>query len=552
MGAKPSDNDVTWLEAGPLHAALEGGRLHSVRWHGVQILRGISAPVRDSDWGTLPEVETGREIQRDADGCRVLRRYRFEGGTGQLIASLDAGGVLSVDWHLTASADLTVNRAGLCVLHPLVGTEGARLDVTHPDGRNETASFPQTVSPVQPVRNIAGLRHDLQGVSVSISFEGEVFEMEDQRNWSDASYKTYCRPLSLPFPFTVGAGEELHQRVVVTLTGTPRAPGGAEAVPANVVMPEILLAVEPGWQGPVPPGCGRLARFGAADWDQAELAQLADAPFDAEFVVPRGEDPAEHLGGWARRLAALRLAPRHVVALPEPYLKSHQPDGPWPDGPRPSECVAAARAAFPGARIGAGMLTHFAELNRCPPADGEGDYITHGNSAIVHAADDLSVLQTLEALPSIFGSARVLGCGRGYRLGLVSIALRSNPYGSGLQPNPDRRKRTMTDTDPRQGSDFAAAYALAATALAAQSGAEAICLAAPAGPFALAGPLEAAISALASLTGREATVGVDRGRFRIESECVRLLANATLADWPDGPGGALTPTSWRLSTGKPT
>ena len=34
-------------------------------------------------------------------------------------------------------------------------------------------------------------------------FNGETFEMEDQRNWTDASFKTYCTPLSLPYPIKI-------------------------------------------------------------------------------------------------------------------------------------------------------------------------------------------------------------------------------------------------------------------------------------------------------------------------------------------------------------
>ena len=37
--------------------------------------------------------------------------------------------------------------------------------------------------------------------------EGDTFEMEDQRNWSDASYKTYVRPLALPWPYVLPAGK---------------------------------------------------------------------------------------------------------------------------------------------------------------------------------------------------------------------------------------------------------------------------------------------------------------------------------------------------------
>jgi len=44
----------------------------------------------------------------------------------------------------------------------------------------------------------------------TISFEGDVFETEDQRNWTDASFKTYCPPLRLPYPrpFEAGGGAE--------------------------------------------------------------------------------------------------------------------------------------------------------------------------------------------------------------------------------------------------------------------------------------------------------------------------------------------------------
>jgi len=33
--------------------------------------------------------------------------------------------------------------------------------------------------------------------------------MEDQRNWTDASYKTYVRPLALPWPYTLATGATL-------------------------------------------------------------------------------------------------------------------------------------------------------------------------------------------------------------------------------------------------------------------------------------------------------------------------------------------------------
>jgi hypothetical protein len=53
--------------------------------------------------------------------------------------------------------------------------------------------------------------------------EGEIFEMEDQRNWTDASFKTYCRPLDWPRPYEVERGQLIEHKVTVIVTGTPPA-----------------------------------------------------------------------------------------------------------------------------------------------------------------------------------------------------------------------------------------------------------------------------------------------------------------------------------------
>src|SRR5699024_8714562 len=44
--------------------------------------------------------------------------------------------------------------------------------------------------------------------------------MEDQRNWTDASYKTYSRPLALPWPYTLAKGDQVKQAVQLDLSGS--------------------------------------------------------------------------------------------------------------------------------------------------------------------------------------------------------------------------------------------------------------------------------------------------------------------------------------------
>ena len=319
------------IVAGPFSAEIDGDRIHSVRWFGLDVLRSVSAPLRDQNWGTLPEVETDRAVSGQNGISSFRRSYRLRDSNceGSLIASFDPAGTLTIEWSLHANEEMSVNRAGLCVLHPLTGVEGTPLRITRPDGEQVLTEFPDVIAAAQPAKNIAALHHEIDGVSVTMEFEGEIFEMEDQRNWSDASYKTYCRPLSSPAPFRIARNESLDQRITIRLKGRPGAGSGAGSRSSYVRMPEILLAVEPGWQGPVPAGCGRLARFGQEDWSEGELSQLGDAAFDAEFVVPADEDPRRFLGQWAQRMDHAGLQPRHVIALPEAYLKSYQPDGDW-------------------------------------------------------------------------------------------------------------------------------------------------------------------------------------------------------------------------------
>ena len=84
-----------------------------------------------------------------------------------------------------------------------------------------------------------------------------MFETEDQRNWIDGSFKTFCTPLRLPFPVEIPAGTRVHQAVSLTISGpaerSPRSEGAItfrfQADPA-VPLPEIGLGLPP--DGPWP------------------------------------------------------------------------------------------------------------------------------------------------------------------------------------------------------------------------------------------------------------------------------------------------------------
>ena len=93
------------------------------------------------------------------------------------------------------------------------------------DGRREETHFPRLVSPHQPFLDVRALSHEVApGVEAEVRMDGDTFETEDQRNWSDASFKTYCTPLARPDPADIGEGTAVRQWVSLRLFGLTSEP----------------------------------------------------------------------------------------------------------------------------------------------------------------------------------------------------------------------------------------------------------------------------------------------------------------------------------------
>ena len=130
---------------------------------------------------------------------------------------------------------MLTNRTGFIVLHPVDGVAGR--PVTDPPRRRRARSgraSPRRSTRRCPFRDIRALSHEIApGAWATCTMEGDTFEMEDQRNWSDASYKTYVRPLARPWPYTLPKGEPVAQAVRLAISGDRargRGRGGARPV----------------------------------------------------------------------------------------------------------------------------------------------------------------------------------------------------------------------------------------------------------------------------------------------------------------------------------
>jgi hypothetical protein len=516
---EPSPESIV-LKAGALTADLVTGGLRTIRYRGHEVLRAIAYVVRDKDWGTYHPAISDFSCRQGVDEFTVTFRARCTSVQPSQELEYEtritgkASGQITFDVTAEPRTPFLTARCGFAILHPLEGVVGQPAVIEHVDGSREHAAFPDLIDPMQPFKEIRAIEHEVApGVTARCLMTGDVFEMEDQRNWSDASYKTYVRPLALPWPYVMESGARNHQSVELLITnrsaGADQEAASADA-PIEVeigepdgTFPQIGVAVHPreiatilahpGMLQKLQPqlllfhfdptaGHGReqLAGFG-------EIARIAGASQCAlELVLPAQRNVKDELREIAAMAAEANLKLSAVLVSPAVDRKSTLPGSEWPPCPPLAEIYQAAREAFPGAAIGGGMLTYFTELNRKRPPVELLDFVSHCTCPIVHAADDLSVMQTLEAMPSITRSARaIMGNDKPYWIGPSTIGMRQNPYGSRVMDNPENRRITMTDHDPRQTSLFAAAWMIGYAASTADAHLQALTVGAVTGPLGL-------------------------------------------------------------------
>ncbi len=483
---EPSPSDRIRLAAGPVSAVFEDGFLRYIRLGTVEIVRGLYSAVRDHNWDTIPGRIRDFRMERgdDSFALRYVSEHRREG----ILFSWTAEITGAPDGTITYSMDGTVlstfrkNRIGFCLLHPM-SLAGLPCRVTHSDNSREDGSFPSLISPHQPFLDMRRIEYEVRGVRVSQDFEGEVFEMEDQRNWTDASFKTYCTPLGLPFPVEVREGERIRQRIVIRASRPAGSPARVGAPDSGAVvlkttgseypLPPLGFCLAEGGEALPPAEIRRISalapgflrtevRFSREGWAErlaAAAASARAAGTSLQAALHLGDDPAVDLDAFAARAPDLPLA--SVLVFKEGEKST---SGPW---------IAEARARLRGAGvrapIGSGTDAFFAELNRGRPPVTDLDFLTFSINPQVHAFDDASLVETLPAQAAAVESARAFAGGRGVAVSPVTFRMRFNPNATGPEPQP-KPGEPPASADPRQRTLFGAGWTAASAASLAAAG----------------------------------------------------------------------------------
>lgn len=493
------------LRAGPLTLFFEEGDLRYIGYGDAEILRRVYVAVRDRNWGTVPPRLSGLKIDAGNDSFQIS--YEVENRRGEIdffwrgTINGTAEGTISFRMEGLARSTFLRNRIGFCLLHPMRECAGQSCRVERVDGTILQSAFPRYISPHQPFKQIKAISHRVaEDLEAEVHFEGEVFEMEDQRNWTDASFKTYCTPLELPFPVEVKEGTKIAQSVTLSLKGGPgdrggrglgagraRISPGAEPPPTLSVgntaigrLPRIGLETASHGR---PLGAGEIGllrglhlahlraalHFNRPDWE----ARLRQAGREAEALGVELE-LALFLGGKAEQEAGRELQVLRSVLESQAFpvctwLVFHHGEkstsGSW---------IELARSVLQSYRrealIGSGTDAYFAELNRARPPLEALDLLCYSINPQVHAFDNRSLAESLEAQGATVQSARQFSGGRPIAVSPVTLRPRYNPNATG--PEPDVAPGELpAQVDPRQMSLFGAAWTLGSLTCLGQSSA---------------------------------------------------------------------------------
>lgn len=476
------------LRAGPLTAVLEGGDLRYVKLGNDQVVLRLYAAIRDRNWNTIEPVYRAYDVDDSDDGFTVRFEAENVAGDvnfqwrGELTGTTD--GVITATMDGSARRDFLKNRIGWCVLHPME-LAGAAATTETPDGQ-VGGNFPDLISPHQPFFDMQAISHATpSGGEVTIRFEGDLFEMEDQRNWTDASFKTYSTPLRIPYPVEIKQGDRVWQRVTISGSGV-----AAAAAPAD----DVVSVDVTGYGGsPLPPIGLSVAGHGKSLTDEdivllrairpdhlrvkleltngtwQERLALASEQADALGAALEIEAIAAPEGGGLANLAhalAQRSTPiARVLVFAEGKIDTT------------AEVMRAAREVFAespvATLVGGGTRAYFTELNRATLPLEAMQVVGYTINPQVHAFDNASLTETLAAQAETLRSARAIVGERPITVGPVTLRPPFNPNATGAEP-PTPEGELPPSVDYRQPSLFTAGWLAGSVNALANGGADAI------------------------------------------------------------------------------
>lgn len=446
------------LRTGPLRLEIVDGQPGALKISGERALDAVRFVVRDRYWRSVPlRLSCVERKGNDRAEFRLdSAAFGFDFEVRMSIEVRPANAIAIHSW-LEARSDLLTNRAGLVLLHP-ARLAGVPVAVYSRDGSCQTTNFPEIPRDACIFRNVAGLRYGVtRRWAISVDLDGDDFETEDQRLWSDPSFKTYSRSIDQPIPYTVAAGSSFEQTVVITARETmpsARTVSAQSHQSDGRKVPSIGLSIPPGtW-------CARAER-----WDR--IAEMEPEHFLLEFDGrhPRPQIPEGTAGIPVAWLFSCREANPSALVGDTGYCS---PFAVLVEDAEKSD-INFLRENLPQAMVGAGTRTFLPSLLALKP-DWDPDCIAWSVSPCVHDTDDDVVTGSLAVVPRMVEAGRRAFKGADVWLGPVTMRPRFRPLERGKDVPTLSTESDSENADTRQWELFGAAWTTGFAAAAALAG----------------------------------------------------------------------------------
>jgi hypothetical protein len=429
---------ITHLTAGVLTCIYEEGKLRYIKKGKFEILRMIYVAVRDKNWTTAPYKIEEEKIQANDKSFLISYTAFHDLGEIHYKSFVEIKGeeddTISFSFKGEALSSFQRNRIGLCVLHPMKECAGNKATIIGPDGSSSEGMFPKLVSPHQPFKNIQQLKWKIEEeVKAELFFEGDIFETEDQRNWSDNSYKTYSTPLEIPYPVLVKKADRVEQKVTLKVSGESVEQNNSPTISEENKTPfpkigyarsqEPLTNVEINLLRKIPFDHYRVTlSLNEGEWKENWLLAVEEAKklsAKIELVVFFNKGSEEEINQLSEALQPFKILIQSLLILLEGEKISFLGLS--------RQAYAIIKKALGDVKFGYGTDVNFVEVNRDRPGNVPYDFVNFGLNPQLHANDTRTIIENLEAQRDLLDTVRNFCEGKEIYVSPITLNNKNDP-----------------------------------------------------------------------------------------------------------------------------
>lgn len=457
---------------GDFQLEFDAGDLFRIYWREIEVIQRIYVAVRDESWNTIPGRMKNLKIVSDERALKFTfeMEHRYQeidfAWTGIYEFNSDDTFRLSMSGKITQLFKYC--KIGFNVHHGLATHRNRSFSIGTQDQRHEghfgSELVPQLVkegflTAMTPVYDDLSIQFD--DFIGHFTFAGDLFEMQDHRNWGDDNWKSYGTPLAKGFPFEAAIGEVISQEITFAVEQSSESSGRNSkdlTVQAECELPELGVCVRK------PIATEELNKlqdlyldhlrvdinFSSPNWDLFEFvvesARHLSCDIEIALFIPN-EISTDNLRDFIAPIQRERKSIARILVFAEkggynPFQGATEPNL--------AESVKAIIDEDSSLPIFSGTDQFFSDLNRLRPDYSQIEGVVFGYNPQVHASDELSIMQNASPVVDIADYIRSIYGNKKIVISPVEFLGLGGPFPQG----PVRADELPANVDPRMWSEL--------------------------------------------------------------------------------------------------